>query len=58
MTEERIERLAEAMMDSIDRRFGRGEWTQAQYDQIVRDLDRWVESAYRGSVSKFTIREF
>ncbi len=55
MTEERIERLVEALTDSIDRRFLRGEWSQPAYDRIMRDLARWADRAARGSVEPFSI---
>ncbi len=55
MTEEQIERRVAALTDSIDRRFMRGEWSQSEYDHIMRDLDRWADRAARGSVEPFSI---
>lgn len=43
MNEDQIERRAERIMDSYDRALMRGDISQADYDQMVRDLDTWVD---------------
>jgi hypothetical protein len=42
VTEERVERMVERMMDIGDAIFMRGDATQAQYDAWVVQLDRYA----------------
>lgn len=42
VTEERIERNVERLMDSADHLFMAGKATQAQYDAWVKALDAWA----------------
>jgi hypothetical protein len=46
MTEEQIERTAERRMNMLDRNLLVGNITQAQYDQLVQDLDDWSKEEY------------
>ena len=43
MNEEQIERRVEISTDAIDRKFLRGEMTQAEYDGAMRELSRWAD---------------
>jgi len=47
VTEERIERLAERLMDVGDAVLMRGEATQAQYDAWVKQLDAYTKTLYK-----------
>ena len=47
MDEAAIERAAESQMDRLDRRLRMGTLTQAAYDALVRDLDKWANEMYR-----------
>ena len=42
VNEGQIERFAEREMDNLDALLLKGSISQDQYDQEVRDLDRWV----------------
>lgn len=42
MTEDKIERIAERRMDSLDRRYLAGEISPAEYHAGVKDLDAWA----------------
>ena len=44
-TDTTIERIAEAKMDALDRRYLSGAMTTPQYELAVRELDRWVTAA-------------
>lgn len=46
LTEARIEREAERLMDAADRAYLAGKATQAQYDAWVKALDRWANEQY------------
>lgn len=45
-SEAEIERAAERRMDTFDRSMLRGELTQEQYNQLVKDLDEWCKAQY------------
>lgn len=49
MTEEQIERRAEREMDRLDKQLLSGALTQAEYDEEVRELDRWAREEYRAA---------
>jgi hypothetical protein len=46
VTEERIERIYERTMDKLDHELLNGLITEAQYDEEVRELDRWIRRQY------------
>jgi hypothetical protein len=46
MTEAEIERVAERRMNMLDRNLLVGNINQAQYDQLVQDLDNWSKEEY------------
>jgi hypothetical protein len=46
MTEAEIERVAERRMNMLDRNLLVGNINQAQYDQLVKDLDEWTKLEY------------
>lgn len=43
MTEERVERMAEAAMDRLDQQLMDGTLSEIDYDQAVISLDRWTQ---------------
>lgn len=45
MTDEKIERIAEIMMDRLDDSFG-PDMSQEEYDAGVAKIDAWVERQY------------
>lgn len=47
MSESQVERIAERIMDGLDRRYMRGELTAARYQRRVRALDRWAARQLR-----------
>jgi hypothetical protein len=46
MSEEKIERQVESKMDSLDRQLMSGRLSQREYDQKVKDLNKWAEQQY------------
>jgi hypothetical protein len=47
MTAEQIELKAERMMDAADRRYMAGQLTEAEYQDLVDQLNDWLEHEYR-----------
>lgn len=45
LSEDAIERTAEARMDRLDRRYMRGLMTAEEYERAVAELDAWVKTA-------------
>jgi len=52
ITEERIERAVERLVNRADRAYMDGKATQEQYDAWQRALNRWTDEQY-GHVSPF-----
>lgn len=48
MTEDQIERYAEQAMNGLDRRYMKGELTEAQYEKAVRELNEKTKRMYAG----------
>lgn len=49
MTTDHIERIAERSMDLLDKQLTTNLITQAEYDEEVRELERWAREMYRAS---------
>jgi hypothetical protein len=50
MTEDQIERIVERWMTNLDRQLTKGMITQEEYEQEVKELDKWamdMERNYR-----------
>ncbi len=50
MTEDQIERIVERWMDNLDRQLTKGLMTNEEYEQEVKELDKWamdMERNYR-----------
>lgn len=50
MTEDQIERIVERWMDNLDRQLTKGLMTSEEYEQEVKELDKWamdMERNYR-----------
>ncbi|MEN6624036.1 MAG: hypothetical protein ABFD50_21130 [Smithella sp.] len=50
MTEDQIDRIVERWMDNLDRQLTKGLMTSEEYDQEVKELDKWamdMERNYR-----------
>lgn len=47
MTEAQIERAIERKIDSLDRRYLRGDISRAAYDAEMKAIDAWEEAQYR-----------
>ena len=48
LTEDQIERRAEAAIDRLDRQLMRHEITQEEYDREVSIVDSWAIQQYKG----------
>lgn len=49
MTEEQIERCAEAMMDALDRAYLGTDMSEPEYMRRVREIDDWTRQQARGT---------
>lgn len=47
MTEDQIERIAESVMNRLDRDFLSGLMTQSKYDRAVKRLNSWTKTAHK-----------
>jgi len=47
MTEQQIESRVERMVDSLDKRYLRGEFTESEYEREMANIDQWAERQYR-----------
>jgi hypothetical protein len=47
MTEDQIERHVEKCMDRYDAGFIAGRTSQAGYDLLIRELNKWADDQYR-----------
>ena len=46
MDEREIEMRVEVKMNTLDRQFRRGAVSQSEYDQAIKDLDKWANEQY------------
>jgi hypothetical protein len=46
-SEQEIEIVAERRMDILDRSYMRGELTDKEYNELVRELEAWADDEYR-----------
>jgi hypothetical protein len=46
-TEDLIEREVEKRFDALDARLMAGELSQAEYDDLSRQIDEWADRTYR-----------
>lgn len=49
MTTDHIDRIAERSMDLLDKQLLTNQLTQAEYDEEVRELEKWARDMYRAS---------
>ena len=49
MTIDHIERIAERCMDLFDKQLTTNVMTQSEYDEEVRELEKWARDMYRAS---------
>jgi hypothetical protein len=47
LSSEQIEHRCERMFDRIDARLMRGEYSQAEYDRLAKEINEWCEMQYR-----------
>ena len=47
MTEDQIERIVERQMTKLDLAYNNGFLTTEEYDQEVKELDKWARDEYR-----------
>lgn len=47
MTEDQIERAVERKTDNLDARFMNSKMSQAEYDEEMKEIQRWADHEYR-----------
>ena len=46
-SEQDIERMVERFINNIDYRYLHGEYSDSQYNEMIKSVDEWAEKEYR-----------